>query len=124
MSAGYAPAIEGRCCICDPSLQINANVCVEHKEAGKALAAQRGIRFVDAADALYWEARDLVESYCLEHLCWHGNCPAVGHLDFSVIHRDAIPPSQLRTLEDLHGLLPTASPSVRKIESTESALAY
>jgi hypothetical protein len=46
------------CCICNPNLPVNPHVCYRHKAAGLRLARQEGIRYVEAADRLYWEARD------------------------------------------------------------------
>lgn len=122
MSAAYAPAVEGRCCICDTSLPINANLCVKHKEAGKVISQQEGIRFIDAADRLYWAACDEVaESYCIEHECWHSECPRVPHLDFSLVHQDAISPSRLATLGGRREPLSTGYLSVQKRLSTVPA---
>lgn len=118
MSAAYAPAIEGRCCICDPSLQINANLCPTHKAAGKEYAAKHGVRFIDAADHLYWNAREDKESFCVEHDCWHRDCPDELHLDFSLIRRDAILPSQLLLLEARRGSLSTGFPAVLRMSNT------
>jgi len=50
------------CCICNPNLQINPNVCAKHKAEGLALAKENGTRFIDAADTLYWRARDAAET--------------------------------------------------------------
>lgn len=124
MSAAYAPAIEGHCCICDPYRLINSNLCVKHKEAGKALAQREGIRFIDAADKLYWDARDVRESYCVEHECWHVDCPEAIHLDFSLVKREAIQPSQRPLLEARRGPLSTGFHEAPRRSSTGGTLVY
>jgi hypothetical protein len=39
-------------------LAINPHVCAAHKAEGRKLAAEKGIRFIDAASDLYFAAKE------------------------------------------------------------------
>ncbi len=44
------------CCICDPKLPLNPNVCYRHKAEGMRLARKEGTRYSEAAGSLYLQA--------------------------------------------------------------------
>lgn len=56
--------IERYCCICHPEKQISPDLCLEHKTEGRKIAQARGIRFIDAADWMYWRELDAIEAHC------------------------------------------------------------
>jgi hypothetical protein len=60
------------CCICDPTLPINPNVCARHKLEGLRLARARGGYYFEAAGELYLEARHRQTSRQVTITC--GNC--------------------------------------------------
>jgi hypothetical protein len=45
------------CCICDPNLPINPNVCARHKLEGLRLARAEGVHYSEVAGRLYLQAR-------------------------------------------------------------------
>lgn len=50
------------CCICNPELKINPHVCVAHKAEGRKLAAEKSIRYREAAAELYFRAKEKREA--------------------------------------------------------------
>jgi len=46
------------CCICHPELKPNPDLCPRHKEQAILAAIETGTRIAEAADTMYWDARE------------------------------------------------------------------
>ena len=46
------------CCICNPQLKPNPDLCAKHKNEAIFAALEANIRIAEAADAMYWDAKE------------------------------------------------------------------
>jgi hypothetical protein len=46
------------CCICNPQLKPNPDLCLKHKNEAIFAALEAGTRIAEAADTMYWDARE------------------------------------------------------------------
>jgi hypothetical protein len=50
------------CCICHPELKPNPDLCPRHKEQAILTAIETNIRISQAADGMYWDAKELLHA--------------------------------------------------------------